>query len=47
MIKRTIKDGDEEIIEVVYGITNLTIIQADAEYILKLNQEHWHNDFYC
>jgi predicted transposase YbfD/YdcC len=42
MIKRTIKDGSEERVDIVYGITNLTRIQANAEYLLELNQEHWY-----
>ena len=42
MIKRTIKDGDKEREEIVYGITNLTRKQANAERLLELNQEHWH-----
>jgi predicted transposase YbfD/YdcC len=42
MIKRTIKDGDEGRIEIVYGITNLTRNQANADYLLELNQKHWY-----
>jgi predicted transposase YbfD/YdcC len=42
MIKRRIKDGDKEREEIVYGITNLTRKQANAERLLQLNQEHWH-----
>lgn len=41
MIKRTIKDGNEERIEIVYGMSNLTRIQANAKRLLELNQEHW------
>jgi predicted transposase YbfD/YdcC len=41
MIKRTIKDGNKERIEIVYGISNLTRIQANAQRLLELNQEHW------
>jgi predicted transposase YbfD/YdcC len=42
MIKRTIKDGDKERVEIVYGITNLSRNQADAKYLLELNQKHWY-----
>lgn len=41
MIKRTVKEKDEERIEVVYGMTSLPRKRADAERLLRLNRKHW------
>jgi predicted transposase YbfD/YdcC len=41
MIKRTVKEKNEERIEIVYGLTSLSRKKADAERLLKLNRKHW------
>ena len=40
MIKRTVKEKDEERIEIVYGLTSLPRKKANAERILQLNRKH-------
>ena len=40
MIKRTIKEKDEERIEIIYGITSLPRKKADAKRLLELNRKH-------
>lgn len=40
-IRRWVKEGDEEREKIVYGFTNLTREQANAEQNLLLNQKHW------
>jgi predicted transposase YbfD/YdcC len=41
MIRRHIKTKDKERIEIIYGITNLPRKEADAQFLLELNQKHW------
>lgn len=41
MIKRTVKEKDEERVEIVYGLTSLPRKKADAKRILELNRKHW------
>jgi predicted transposase YbfD/YdcC len=41
-IHRTIKTGEKEREEQVYGFTNLSRKKAPAKRLLQLNQQHWH-----
>jgi predicted transposase YbfD/YdcC len=41
-IKRSVKKGEKERAEIVYGFTNLPRKQASARRILHLNQQHWY-----
>jgi len=40
-LRRYVKRGDKESIEIVYGFTNLPRKKASAKRILDLNQKHW------
>jgi predicted transposase YbfD/YdcC len=42
MIRRSVKQGETEREESVYGFTNLSRKQANAKRLLKLKQQHWH-----
>jgi predicted transposase YbfD/YdcC len=41
-IRRSVKKGEKEREEIVYGLTNLSRKKAGARRILHLNQQHWH-----
>src|SRR5438067_10909162 len=41
-IKRSVKKGEHEHEEIVYGFTNLPRKKAGAKRLLALNQRHWH-----
>ena len=41
MIRRLVKQGDQEREEIVYGFTNLPRKKAKAKRLLELNQKHW------
>ena len=40
-VRRWIREGDKEREQIVYGITNLSRKQSNAEQTLCLNQKHW------
>ncbi len=40
-IQRTVKQGEKERVEIVYGFTNLSRKKAHANRLLSLNQNHW------
>ena len=40
-IRRTVKQGEEEREEIVYGFTSLSRKKAGAQRLLELNQKHW------
>lgn len=41
LIRRTVKEKEEEKIELAFGITNLPRKYANARRLLELNREHW------
>jgi predicted transposase YbfD/YdcC len=41
MICRTVKEKEEERIEIMYGMTNVPRKHADAKRLLELNRKHW------
>ena len=41
-IRRYVKKGEQEHVEIVYGFTNLPRKKAGAKRLLALNQRHWH-----
>ena len=41
-VRRWIREGDKEREQIVYGITNLSRKQSNAEQTLCLNQKHWY-----
>lgn len=41
-IRRTVKEGEKEREEIVYGLTNLPRNKANACSLLKFNQQHWY-----
>jgi hypothetical protein len=42
MIRRSVKEGETEREEYIYGFTNLSRKKANAKRLLELNQQHWH-----
>jgi len=40
-LRRSVKKGDKESEEIVYGFTNLPRKKANAKQLLELNQQHW------
>jgi predicted transposase YbfD/YdcC len=41
LIRRSVKEGEKERVEYVYGFTNLSRKKANAKRLLELNQQHW------
>ena len=41
-IRRSVKKGEQEHVEIVYGFTNLPRKKAGAKRLLSLNQRHWY-----
>lgn len=46
-LRRSVKDGEKEREELVYGVTNLTRRQANASRLLALQQAHWRIEIDC